>query len=104
LVGWSVGRLTDYPTTRPTDCIAMADCGRYLRCPMPYPSFGPPSPRTQPGEARGLLEEPRYAPLIGEGHRGKTVLVTGGATGLGRAICLEFGRIGCNVAFCFVGM
>lgn len=42
--------------------------------------------------------------VIPVGHRGKTVLVTGGATGLGRAICLEFGRLGCNVAFCFVGM
>jgi 3-oxoacyl-[acyl-carrier protein] reductase len=62
------------------------------------------SPRSQPGEAGSILEEPRYSPLIGEGHRGKTVLVTGGATGLGRSICLEFGRIGCNVAFCFVGM
>jgi 3-oxoacyl-[acyl-carrier protein] reductase len=71
---------------------------------MPYPAFGPLSPRTRPGEAGGVLEESRYSPLIGEGHRGKTVLVTGGATGLGRAICLEFGRIGCNVAFCFVGM
>lgn len=42
--------------------------------------------------------------VIPVGHRGKTVVVTGGATGLGRAICLEFGRMGCNVAFCFVGM
>lgn len=41
---------------------------------------------------------------IPAGHRGKTVLVTGGATGLGRSICLEFARLGCNVAFCFVGM
>jgi len=42
--------------------------------------------------------------VIPEGHPGKTVMVTGGATGLGRAICLEFARLGCNVAFCFVGM
>ena len=71
---------------------------------MPYPAFGPLTPRSQPGGSGSVLEEPRYSPLIGEGHRGKTVLVTGGATGLGRSICLEFGRIGCNVAFCFVGM
>jgi 3-oxoacyl-[acyl-carrier protein] reductase len=32
------------------------------------------------------------------------VIVTGGATGLGRAVALEFGRRGCNVAFCFVNL
>ena len=31
-------------------------------------------------------------------------MVTGGATGLGRAIALEFGRQGCHVAFCFVDL
>ena len=71
---------------------------------MPFPAFDPQLPGEQPGEAGSALEEPRLAALIGEGHRGKTVLVTGGATGLGRSICLEFGRMGCNVAFCFVSM
>ncbi len=32
------------------------------------------------------------------------VIVTGGATGLGRAIAMEFGRLGCHVAICFVNM
>ncbi|MEP6572632.1 MAG: SDR family NAD(P)-dependent oxidoreductase, partial [Gemmatimonadota bacterium] len=36
--------------------------------------------------------------------RGKVAIVTGGATGLGRSIALEFARIGCNVAFCFVDL
>ena len=40
--------------------------------------------------------------IIAPGFTGKTAMVTGGATGLGRAIALEFGRLGCNVAFCFV--
>lgn len=71
---------------------------------MPFPAFDPLIPGEQPGEAASALEEPRLAALIGEGHRGKTALVTGGATGLGRSVCLEFGRMGCNVAFCFVGM
>ncbi len=30
---------------------------------------------------------------------GKTAIVTGGARGIGRAICLELGRRGCDVAF-----
>ena len=36
--------------------------------------------------------------------RGKVAVVTGGATGLGRSIALEFGRLGCRVAFCWVEM
>jgi 3-oxoacyl-[acyl-carrier protein] reductase len=38
------------------------------------------------------------------GFHGKTAVVTGGATGVGRAIALEFGRLGCNIAFCFVNI
>lgn len=35
---------------------------------------------------------------------GKVAVVTGGATGLGRAIAHEFARLGCNVAFCYVNL
>jgi 3-oxoacyl-[acyl-carrier protein] reductase len=38
------------------------------------------------------------------GFRTKVAVVTGGATGLGRSIALEFGRRGCAVAFCFVDL
>jgi len=41
---------------------------------------------------------------VAAGFTGKTVFVTGGATGLGRAVALEFGRLGVNVAFCFVDL
>jgi 3-oxoacyl-[acyl-carrier protein] reductase len=47
-----------------------------------------------------VAPEPKPAPLD-PAIRGKTVVVTGGATGLGRAICMEFARRGVNVAFCF---
>ena len=61
-------------------------------------------PGREPASAGAALTEPKPAEVIPEGFTGKTVIVTGGATGLGRAICLEFARLGCNVAFCFVGM
>lgn len=35
---------------------------------------------------------------------GKVAVVTGGATGLGRAVVHEFARLGCKVAYCWVPM
>ncbi len=74
---------------------------------MPLPSFGfgqRPSWEYEAPEGTGAaLEEPRPQP-IGKGWRGKVAIVTGGATGLGRNISIEFGRLGCHVAFCFVHM
>jgi 3-oxoacyl-[acyl-carrier protein] reductase len=74
---------------------------------MPFPNFGfgqRPSWEYEAPEASGTaLEEPRPQP-VGKGWRGKVALVTGGATGLGRHISIEFGRLGCHVAFCFVNL
>jgi 3-oxoacyl-[acyl-carrier protein] reductase len=74
---------------------------------MPLPSFGfgqRPSWEYEAPEASGTaLEEPRPQP-VGKGWRGKVAIVTGGATGLGRHISIEFGRLGCHVAFCFVNL
>ncbi|MBA3258095.1 MAG: SDR family oxidoreductase [Gemmatimonadales bacterium] len=50
-----------------------------------------------------MLEEPEPQP-IRKGWKGKVAIVTGGATGLGRAIAMEFGKLGCHVSFCFVNM
>ena len=51
-----------------------------------------------------VLPETETRPQVPPGFHGKTVVITGGATGLGRAIALEFARRGCNVAFCFVNL
>jgi 3-oxoacyl-[acyl-carrier protein] reductase len=41
---------------------------------------------------------------VGEGFTGKVAVITGGATGLGRAMVHHFGRLGCRVAYCWVPM
>lgn len=75
---------------------------------MPYraPGFEGPADWDDEDSARTsgtTLEQP--LPLGGAaGIQGKVAVITGGATGLGRAIALEFGRRGCDVAFCFVNM
>ena len=74
---------------------------------MPLPSFGfghRPSWEFQAPEGSGAaLEEPQPQPAR-TGWRGKVAIVTGGATGLGRHIAIEFGKLGCHVAFCWVNM
>jgi 3-oxoacyl-[acyl-carrier protein] reductase len=74
---------------------------------MPLPSFGfghRPSWEFETADSSGAtLEEPQPQP-IRKGWRGKVAIVTGGATGLGRAIAMEFGKLGCHVSFCFVNM
>jgi 3-oxoacyl-[acyl-carrier protein] reductase len=74
---------------------------------MPLPPFGfghRPSWEYEAPEGTGAaLEEPRPQ-AIARGFRGKVVIVTGGATGLGRHISMEFGRLGCHVAFCFLNL
>ncbi|MDQ3137517.1 MAG: SDR family oxidoreductase [Gemmatimonadota bacterium] len=74
---------------------------------MPLPSFGfghRPSWEHKALDASGAaLEEPQPQPAR-TGWRGKVAVVTGGATGLGRHIAIEFGKLGCHVGFCFVNM
>ena len=74
---------------------------------MPLPSFGfghrPSWEYEAPDGSGAVLEEPEPQP-IRRGWKGKVAIVTGGATGLGRAMVMEFGKLGCNVAFCFVNM
>jgi 3-oxoacyl-[acyl-carrier protein] reductase len=42
-------------------------------------------------------------PLLGaHGLRGHVAIVTGGSSGIGRAVALDFARHGCSIAFCFL--
>ncbi|HTS90342.1 MAG TPA: SDR family NAD(P)-dependent oxidoreductase [Gemmatimonadales bacterium] len=56
-----------------------------------------------PEHSGTTLEQPLPVPVTA-GFRGKVAVVTGGATGLGRCIAMEFARLGCRVAFCFVDL
>ncbi len=67
------------------------------------PSFGSPAWDREPESMNATLEQPLPQP-VSEGFSGKVAVVTGGATGLGRAIGLEFARLGCHVAFCYVNL
>jgi 3-oxoacyl-[acyl-carrier protein] reductase len=77
---------------------------------------GDPEPATQPGhpvvDEVELLEEllaqvveetqPKAVPWFAD-LRGRGALVTGGATGIGRAIAIELARHGANIAFNYLG-
>lgn len=71
---------------------------------MPFPSDSPrPWTDALVAPAAGLAfePEPKAAPVASD-WAGRVAVVTGGATGLGRAVAMEFGRLGCKVAFCWV--
>ncbi len=51
--------------------------------------------------APAVQERPQPQKTV-ESIRGRVIIVTGGATGLGRAVALEFAQNGCGVAFNYV--
>jgi len=56
------------------------------------------------GTAASAVQERPQPQLSAESFRGRVVVVTGGATGLGRAVGLEFAQAGCGVAFNYLEM
>ena len=58
---------------------------------------------TSVNAAPSVQTEPQPA-AIDTPSTAQVALITGGATGLGRTIAAEFGRIGCKVAFCWFEM
>jgi 3-oxoacyl-[acyl-carrier protein] reductase len=58
---------------------------------------------TAPGGASVVQEKPR-AQRLAETVQGRVAIVTGGATGLGRAICLDLAQRGMAIAFNYVNL
>lgn len=60
-------------------------------------------PRERAAGASAAATQERPDPALGtESFRGRVAVVTGGATGLGRSVCLEFAQRGAGVAFNYV--
>jgi 3-oxoacyl-[acyl-carrier protein] reductase len=72
--------------------------------PLPFFGYGHRSSWKEEAESAGAVAEKEQPQPIAEGFQGKVAVITGGATGLGRAIALEFARVGCHVGFCYVNL
>jgi 3-oxoacyl-[acyl-carrier protein] reductase len=71
--------------------------------PIPLEGFGSSAWDPEVERSGTTLEQPLPA-VVAAGFQRKVAVITGGATGLGRCIAMEFARLGCRVAFCFVDL
>ena len=61
--------------------------------------------REATGPATAAVPQERPEPIhAGDGLRGRVAIVTGGATGLGRSVCLELAQRGAGVAFNYLDL
>jgi 3-oxoacyl-[acyl-carrier protein] reductase len=75
--------------------------------PSEHERIGTAEPRALEDVVEQLLDEvgvqTRPQPLLNlEGLRGKVAIVSGGSSGIGRAIVMDLAKVGAHVAFCFL--
>jgi 3-oxoacyl-[acyl-carrier protein] reductase len=70
----------------------------------PFEGFGRGAAWDPETEHSGTTLEQPLPLTAAPGFAGKVAVVTGGATGLGRCIAMEFARMRCRVAFCYVDL
>jgi NAD(P)-dependent dehydrogenase (short-subunit alcohol dehydrogenase family) len=71
----------------------------------PVQSIPPQKQQHQPGRERAMVPEPEFIKESYEGSgklRGKTALISGGDSGIGRAVAVHFAREGANVAIIYL--